>query len=1699
MSSSTRSQASLLQETLDTALDRLQALEAGHHRLLQENLELRQRLEQQPPQPPALAPAVAASNGSREPKVASPEAYHGRNKSKLGHFLLGLNIVIKTQSSRFPDDESKINYAISFLRDDAMAWIEPFATKPSEDQPAYMKNYSLFIKELKTIFGDPDEVATAERSIRLLRQRGLASTYFADFRRYAAVLDWNDPALTSQAYTGLKDSIKDELARTGRPEGLDQLIEVCTRIDNRLHERQVERERAVPTTKAPALTSTPSSNSNSNNNNNNNNKPQTTYVVKTEGGSNTSTKRGPLSAEEKERRRREGLCGYCGKLSRSSNPPRPPSDCSASQTITFAAANQIRTSSLTSFTSLFNIVQDSPSIQVSSPSFNPSPANTLLDTAATRNYVDVEFSHRHSLPLKALVKPTPVIYADGSFGTEFITHTTTLQIAVSSGPQHQVTFYVTPLRSHHLFLGLPWFKDCVATLDFSRLRLTYSVASPTTLSSGLSTSSNSSPNSDLPEVSLSASQRREIFDNSSTFPSLSVPPEHARQLSTTEDSSIRANLPEPYHDYVDVFRKSSADLLPDHRSYDHKIPMQPNTTPPFGPIYSLSEGEHQELRNYLKENLDKGFIRPSSSPAGAPVLFVPKPDGTFRMCVDYRGINNITIKDRYAIPKIDDLLDRIRGSTIFSKIDLRGAYNLLRISEGEEWKTCFRTRYGSYEYLVMPFGLCNAPSSFQRFMNDIFRNMVDVFIVIYLDDILIFSKTAHEHEHHVKKVLERLRSTKLFAKAEKCEFSRDSVEFLGYRLSKDGVTMVMDKVNSVLSWPAPKSVKQLQSFLGFANFYRRFIWRYSEIVAPLTALLRKDTPWAWNEGCQTAFDSLKTAFTSAPVLQHFDPSKPITVETYASDYAIAAVASQPDENGRLRPVAYRSRKMDPAELNYEIHDKEMLAIVDTLQEWRHLLQDPRHTVTIFTDHKNLEYFTTSKLLNRRQARWSMKLTEYDFKIIYRPGHQGGKPDALTRRPDYHPGTAAHHFAENNPHNHITLLPKGKHNFDDAPVVARATFVVEPNIDLQMRIKDAYTEDSLAQKLLSTPTKDYSVNDQGLILHKQRIYVPEPIRVEVIKSRHDHPLAGHPGRRKTLSLLRRDYFWPSMRNMVEDYVDSCDPCARTKVPRHKPYGLLKSLPIAKRPWTDISMDLIEGLPPSNGFDTILVIVERLTKMSLFIPTHSTLTAPELSKLYLHHVFSKHSLPSNIVSDRGSEFTSSFWRSLCQLLNIEQSLSTAYHPQTDGQTERVNQNLEQYLRLYTSYQQDDWADLLPLAEFTYNNTEHSTTSVSPFFANKGFNPSFDITPTTAADNPAAHPQANDLVTLLGHLHQHLRDQIAEANETSKTAYDRKHLQAPVFSVGELVMLSAKHIRSKRPTAKLDNRFLGPFKIIACISSYAYRLELPSSMRIHNVFHVSLLESHKSNTLPDALFSTHLHFPTQHSHIPHTIKRDPVATPLFLPNHHNPRHLRLSLLITTHIRLQPLNLNMHSIFDNEPITHLWALWTRMPDTTPSKSVIGDLLTFAIEDCKPRFPTTSSLQDPKDIFRSDTDWTWISNQFQLDTTIETFNLDARRKHLTTAGKFDIWAEKFFDIFSAGMFLLPTGVSSVRNYGLHVLRAGTILAPMDRDIRFVIQGTILVLEWGTLARDMGYGRWTSSDPMAYLKDGRGGPRSAPYSGAPTP
>jgi hypothetical protein len=391
------------------------------------------------------------------------------------------------------------------------------------------------------------------------------------------------------------------------------------------------------------------------------------------------------------------------------------------------------------------------------------------------------------------------------------------------------------------------------------------------------------------------------------------------------------------------------------------------------------------LRDYLIENLAKGFIQHSKSPAGAQILFVKKKDGSFRLSMDYRGFNKITKKNRYPLPLISGLLDWLHTGKIFTKLDLRGAYNLLRIRPGDEWKTTFRTRYGHFEYTIMPFGLTNAPAVFQHLMNDIFREYMDEFVMVYLDDILIFSKDQETHDKHVRLVFATLREHGLYAKMEKCEFDKSSVAFLGYVISLDGIFMDKSKVETIQCWATPSSVKDVQRFLGFANFYCRFIKGYSKITTPLTTLTCKDKPFSWNPTAQAAFDTLKMTFTSAPILIHPDPAKPFIVETDASDFALGAILSQFGIDGLLHPVAFYSRKLTSAEINYQVYDKELMAIITAFEQWRPYLAGAQHRVQVLTDHKNLLYFTTTRTLNRRQARWSIFLADFDFEIQYQLG------------------------------------------------------------------------------------------------------------------------------------------------------------------------------------------------------------------------------------------------------------------------------------------------------------------------------------------------------------------------------------------------------------------------------------------------------------------------------------------------------------------------------------------------------------------------------------------------------------------------------------------------------------------------------------------------------------------------------------------
>jgi hypothetical protein len=700
---------------------------------------------------------------------------------------------------------------------------------------------------------------------------------------------------------------------------------------------------------------------------------------------------------------------------------------------------------------------------------------------------------------------------------------------------------------------------------------------------------------------------------------------------------------------------------------------------------------------------------------------------------------------------------------------------------------------------IMPFGLTNAPAIFQAMMNDIFREELDLSVIIYLDDILVFSQDRQSHIQHVNTVLAKLRDHHLYAKLEKCAFHKSSMEFLGYIVSSEGLAMAPDKIQCILDWKPPTSVTAVQSFLGFCNFYRKFIKNYSAIAKPLTDLTKKGISFQWTAAADRAFTALKSAITQAPLLKHVDPSMPFTLETDASDHALGAVLSQPESlepDAPMHPVAFFSRKLNDAECNYTVHDKELLAIVESMRFWRHYLVGARD-ISVYSDHKNLTFFRTRRILKQRHARWAELLSEFDFKLCYKSGMLNPVADALSRRQDLAP---KREDGSNSPTGfQATLLP--------TTVWSRA--VTQPRTHFQKEITD------------------------------------EGEKLEILRARHDSPSAGHPGQTKTYDLVSRNFWWPGIRNYIKKYVKSCDICQRNKASRHKPYGLLEPLPIPDTPWSSVGMDFIVKLPQSQGYDSILVFICRRTKQAHFVPCKEAIDAVETANLFLTTVYRLHGLPDNVVSDRGPQFRSAFWKTLTSALGISLSLSTAYHPQTDGQTERVNQTLEQYLRCFINYQQDDWVHCLPLAEFAYNNAPSAASQLSPFFVNYGFNPRSDF--LGIQSTPARVPSVVTHLDKIKEASLFLDMTLKAAQEDSKKYADQNRLHHS-FAIGDKVWLLRKNLKTRRPSDKLDHLKLGPFKILEQVNAVTFKLDLPSSMRIHPVFHVSMLEVYSTNEIPN-----------------------------------------------------------------------------------------------------------------------------------------------------------------------------------------------------------------------------------------------------------
>lgn len=807
--------------------------------------------------------------------------------------------------------------------------------------------------------------------------------------------------------------------------------------------------------------------------------------------------------------------------------------------------------------------------------------------------------------------------------------------------------------------------------------------------------------------------------------------------------------------------------------------------------------------------LQAGTIVHSMSPFAAPVLLVKKKDGSWRFCIDYRRLNLATIKNKFPLPIVDELLDELAGAAFFSKLDLRAGYHQIRMREEDEEKTAFKTHHGHFHFRVMPFGLTNAPATFQCLMNSIFAEYTRKFVIVFLDDILVYSRTLLEHQEHLRLVLDLLRQHNLYAKASKCSFAQNKIEYLGHVISEQGVATDAEKTQAMEAWPVPNSATELRGFLGLTGYYRKFVPHYGIIAKPLTQLLTKKG-FAWSDEAQQAFDQLKVAMVNTPVLALPNFDRPFSIETDACDTGIGAVLVQDGH-----PIAFFSKALGVRNQRLSTYEKEFLAVMMAVDKWRAYLQ--RGPFVILTDHKSLCNLEDQQLDTDVQRRAMSKLVGLQFKFQYKKGADNGAADALS---------------------HVGHL-----------LSANALSVCQPS--WLQEVANSYETDSDTQELLarlavhSPDELGYELH-QGVIRCKGRLFIGanSALQTKVISALHDSAIGGHSGISATYQRVKKLFIWKGLKSAVEDFVRQCDVCQHAKHEHNKPASKLQPLPVPSAPWQDITMDFVTGLPKSEGFEVIMVVVDRLTKFAHFVPLRHPFTAAQVARAFWDYVVKLHGIPLTIVSDRDPVFTSHLWRELLAAAGTKLHFSTAYHPQTDGQTERVNQCMEMFLRCAVQENPRQWRRWLPAAEFWYNSTHHASLTCSPFKALFG---------RDANVGAMLHWQGSSelLAELDWGLHTNqLREHLLRAQDRFKKQADRNGTERE-FQVGESVLLKlqpyAQSTLANRPCKKLSYKFFGPFKVAQKVGTLSYKLNLPEDSRIHPVFHVSQLKPFLPNYSP------------------------------------------------------------------------------------------------------------------------------------------------------------------------------------------------------------------------------------------------------------
>lgn len=1296
-----------------------------------------------------------------------------------------------------------VENAVTFLRGAAEDWWRILCRKHEinkTDNPC-SKSWSTFCREITTRFEIVNAQEVARDKLAELKQTTSVQQYIAEFLAITnEIVNISDDERMDRFERGLKPKLRQQLAnlKVIQP---NLTLEMMMSQAERLDRQQFKAYRDNPyRQKNHGYVST----------------------RRTEESDSTKLEDNQETATDMEidayRFGSPGFCPRCGKSRHWAK------DCPNIKTVTKSKSTEVsnhnskttadypeRPNSTNSTTKLYRMSDiTATDVLTLQGRLNNHPVTILIDSGATNDFVSQKFIKRTLLSTQALSKPAKVIFGDGS-STSIKHQLTTANLKIQQYQSNR-TLVVAPINKYDIILGQTWLKQENPNIDWQKKTITIKKQrmKPITLTANKEYSY-------LNEIMLSTTQlKKSLKHDDKIFLCFIQPTTKNQELNEIEldkedkedDKASRIK-----EEYKEIFGELPPGLPPDRFGIEHHIRIQPNSTIPSRSPYRLSPDEQNELKKQLQELIDKDFIRPSASPYASPVLFVKKKNGKLRMCIDYRAVNKITIRNNYPLPKIDELLDRLYGAKVFSKFDLSSGYYQVKVADEDIEKTAFATKYGLYEYKVLPFGLTGAPATFMTLMNRIFYEYLDKFLIVYLDDILIYSRNEEEHQQHLRLVLDKLKEHRLIVNDEKSELFKEKVTFLGFDVDGEGIHTEEAKIKTIKDWPIPNNKQQVRSFLGLTNYYRRFVRNYATIAKPLTDIQGENKTFEWNQEQQQSFQDLKKALTSAPVLSSPQPDKDYYMFTDASDFAVGGVLCQKDENDNMKPIAYESHKLSPAEQNYAVHEKETLAIIYCLTKWRHYLES-RKTI-ISTDHHSLQYLHTQPKLSRRQARWMELLANFDIEIKYIPGRLNSVADALSRRADLEVEVT----------NGVQINMLSSSITSEVISKTKQALTVDPYYNKK--------KDKLPSHLVMKEELLFKKQGQQKLL----LYVPQELRKGILYEAHEN--GGHGGIRKTTELVKRTYWWPGWYRDVNAYVKSCVSCQHNKARNHSPYGLLMPLPIAQDKWRSISMDFITELPKSHdNYDSIMVVVDRFTKMAKFIPMTNTNDAPAVAKLFFTNIFRNFGLPQDIVSDRDSKFQSRFWQALMNLCGTKLKFSTSYHPQTDGQTERTNRTLEEMLRSYCNDNQDDWINKLPFVEFNYNNTINQSTGYSPFYLCYGYNPTVPMFLLQPYQQRSEVQSVDEWIELMKKTNESAKSNIQQAIQ-KQSQQANKHRKDMIFEEGDMVLLSTTNLKL-RGSRKLNPRFVGPFKIIKKISDVAYKLQLTHPFdKIHDVFHVSLLK--------------------------------------------------------------------------------------------------------------------------------------------------------------------------------------------------------------------------------------------------------------------